>query len=85
MFNSFGGFSGKRALVELRRIANALEVVALHFAKLDGRMWTPTAGKRALRGWASGEEAELLHSSDAEYARLERLEREKFESGGWSE
>lgn len=75
-------FGLKRLLVELRRIANALEVIALHFAKLDGRMWAPG---RKLRIDTSKEESELLGTRDEDMLVRELREYEDFTGGGYGE
>lgn len=70
-------FSDRRALVELRRIADSLEVIALYAARLDGRMWNPKSSSRRVRLVArlDKEDAELLHTVDEEI-RVRQLQDE---------
>lgn len=78
-----GVFGLKRLLVELRRIANAMEVIALYCARLDGRMWTPTKGQAV--GRSNGEDAEVLHTSDEEMLVRQLRDQDEFQGQGWNE
>lgn len=80
------GFGFKRLLVELRRIANALEVIALYHAKLDGRMWTPSFGRIVERhDRKSGESAEILHTNDEDMLVHQLRDQAEFQNQGWGE
>jgi hypothetical protein len=74
-------FGDKRLLVELRRIANAAEIIAQHYAKVDGRMWNP----RPVRSEKSTEEAEVLHTYDEEMLVQQLLRETELMGKGWQE
>ncbi len=76
-------FGLKRLLVELRRIANALEVIALYHAKKDGRMWNPRRGPLSLGG--SSEKDELLHTNDDEMRIQQLRDAQEFRAEGWGD
>lgn len=78
-WNPFKGEGNE--LDELRRIRRALEVIALHFAALDNRMWGPDEQVSS----EGDEEAELLHTDDA-HILVDRLKREQeFMGTGYGE
>ncbi len=80
----FKGLTGMmRAAVELRRIANALEVIALHHARLDGRMWNPRKG--AISATGQQEEPELLHTDDAQMLVQQLRDEQDFMGNGFRE
>ena len=81
VFNTL--FSFKRLLVEVRRIANALEVIALHYARLDNRMWNPRKG--AIKVAGPKEEPELLHTVDEDILFRQYQDMQKFMGDGYGE
>lgn len=81
MFKGLGGIF--RVAVELRRIANAMEVIALHYARLDGRMWNPRRG--AISATGTQEEPELLHTDDAQMLVQQMRDEQDFMGNGLRE
>lgn len=78
----FQGQEGQ-VVAEMKRIRVALEIIALHFAKADGRMWHPEPV--SLPVGAEDEVAEVLHTDDAELSAALMKEQERFQYGGWQE
>lgn len=78
----FKGLSGvMRVAVEMRRIANALEVIALYHARLDGRMWNPRKGAISVAG--RQEEPELMHTDDAQMLVQQMRDEQEFMGAGY--
>jgi hypothetical protein len=78
----FKGLVGvMRVAVELRRIANALEVIALHYARLDGRMWNPRKGSINVAG--RQEDPELMHTDDAHMLVQQLRDEQEFMGAGY--
>ena len=70
-------------LKELIRIRKALEIIALHYARIDNRMWSPDGDERVKVGLE--EEAELLHTRDEEMKELQELKLKRQFTQGFKE
>lgn len=71
-------FKFRRMLVLLGRIASALEIIALHYAKEDGRMWSPGSSPKK---FFDKDEAELLTTENVNMLVQELKDAERFKYG----